>query len=1108
MESRFREVYRQLNAAQREAVDTLDGPILVIAGPGTGKTQLISTRIGNILNKTDTPAQNILCLTFTEAGATAMRERLSNLFGQQAYEINISTYHAFGSELLRRNPEYFEDFDLKSIDNIGAISLLQRLIRRLPYSNSMKFMDNSISDVIRFISDNKRAFLLPEDVIDIAQSNIRYLDGINRSVKSTLKKLGMINKKSAVVFRALLVILESKEDSYPINSKVRQLGDYAVESLREALAEFDNNDSTKALTQWKNSWLAKDANGNFIFGGRQANQKILAAGQIYAKYQEQLKRNRLYDYDDMILRAIIALENNPDFKYTLAEQYMYIMLDEFQDTNRAQMQLIELLTDHPVLEGRPNILAVGDDDQAIYAFQGADHANMMEFIRHYKDVKIISLSENYRSTKNLVETAANLAGQISERLHYSFRSVRKDIVAANKKLPAEGKILAREFKSDAAQYGWVAWQIKKLIEKNDIPATEIAVLAPKHRYLTPLLPFLNRQKIPIRYEKRENILDEPAVRQLEQMARLTVASGSSNQGLADSLWPEVISYDYWGLSTEDIWQTSWDAAQSGQPWIRTLLRQHNTRDIALFFLRLKDQLYATTLEQQFDVLIGVGDLTKVMNLPFSSPFYNRYFGDSAKQDPSNYVSLMSNLSVLRDRLQQWRTDESLPMNLNDFIAFIDAHRSAELPIINSSPYYESEDSVNIMTAYAAKGREFTAVFLLAFNDEVWGSASRNLGSRISLPVNIRYIRYQGASEDERLRLLYVAATRAKTHLYLTSYSKTLAGRPSSRLKYLQLNDDGKGNLRSQVLPDKYNLVAKDDSESVSVETLRDYWVQRHQPPFSRSLDQIIRPRLETLKITPSHINQFTDVVSEGPESFLTGSLLYFPPTPSPVASYGSAIHESLRWFMVSAGQRNRQPDNEQFRQYFERQLKIKRLTKDEFDLLLNRGKITLTKWRQQQHGPFKSDDRYEYNFVSDGVFIGDTAVSGKIDRLIIDKNVKKLNIVDFKTGAAYQRWDPRVIKLHKYRQQLMMYKLLAENSARFRGYEVNKLALEFVEPDSEGRIRVLELKPTAEELEAMRKLVLAIWRRAQILDLPDISRYPKTIAGILEFERDLIKEVS
>src|SRR5205085_9333447 len=132
--------------------------------------------------------------------------------------------------------------------------------------------------------------------------------------------------------------------------------------------------------------------------------------------EDSLRRQMLYDYDDMILRAIDALESNPELKYSLAERYSYIMLDEFQDTNPAQFKLVQLLTDHPVHEGRPNILAVGDDDQAIYAFQGADHTNMATFINHYRDVKTISLEQNYRSWEDLVQTDNNIVDQIESSL--------------------------------------------------------------------------------------------------------------------------------------------------------------------------------------------------------------------------------------------------------------------------------------------------------------------------------------------------------------------------------------------------------------------------------------------------------------------------------------------------------------------------------------------------------------------------------------------------------------------------------------------------------------------------------------------------------------------
>jgi DNA helicase-2/ATP-dependent DNA helicase PcrA len=137
VEKKFREAYAGLNAEQKTAVQTIDGPVLVIAGPGTGKTQLLSTRVGYILQKTDAQPQNILALTFTEAGVDAMRERLTDFLGQAAYDVNIGTYHAFGSELLRRYPEYSESYDFQPADEVAADSLIREILEAAPYSNPL-----------------------------------------------------------------------------------------------------------------------------------------------------------------------------------------------------------------------------------------------------------------------------------------------------------------------------------------------------------------------------------------------------------------------------------------------------------------------------------------------------------------------------------------------------------------------------------------------------------------------------------------------------------------------------------------------------------------------------------------------------------------------------------------------------------------------------------------------------------------------------------------------------------------------------------------------------------------------------------------------------------
>lgn len=1099
---KYREAFGCLNKKQLEAVKAIEGPVLVIAGPGTGKTQLISTRVGYILRETDTLPANILLLTFTEAGVAAMRERLSGLLGQEAYEVQISTYHAFGNELLRRNPEYFDDVELSPVDELGAITLLQEQIRRLPYGNPMKFMSEHARDVLGFISDAKRALLAPEDVMAGAEANIRFINQINKEAKSALLKITTLSKKSAPLFASLQLFMETLADKHQPPKNLVPLCVYALGGLKEAVSDFTASGSTKSLTQWKNTWLAKDRDGNFIFGGLEQNRKLLAAGELYSRYQNALKRRRLYDYDDMILRTIGALEANPEFKYSLAEQYFYIMLDEFQDTNPAQMRLIELLTDHPALERQPNILAVGDDDQAVYAFQGADHGNMLRLARHYDKVKIINLEDNYRSHPDVLVVGMNIAAQIEERLHHSFEAVDKKLMAAGKGFPAKAVIAAREFKSDAAQYEWVSEEIDKLISKHKIPAGEIAVLAPKHRYLMPLMPYLARKKIPVRYEKRENILEAAAVRQLERMSRLTLALAAADSPRANSLWPEILSYDFWGLTTEKLWRISWLSSEGNGGWLKTLLADKDTRDIALLFLRLKDLLTTTTLEQQLDGLMGVDNIAATLDLPMTSPFAGFYFGRKAEKDPAAFVGLLSNLSLLRFSLRAWRADEDAPMSLSDFIEFVDAHRSAGLGIVDSSPYSEADSSVNLMTAYGAKGREFKAVFILSALDSVWGSASRNAGSRISLPANLRFIRYQGASEDERLRLLFVAATRAKTHLYFSLYSKSLSGRPAARLKYLDVYEDG-GKLRAHVLPDGHDEVLIDSGEALSLEALKDYWIDRHTPPFAPKLKRLLAPRLEKFLLSPSRLNQFTDVTSGGPRAFFVSSVLGFPPAPTATAIYGSAIHETIRWHLTGwqAGQK---PEVEPLLARFERELKSRRLPEGEHKLLLERGRLSLAEWHKKNKNKPSEEDKLEYGFRADGVFVGDGRLSGKIDWLKLDKSKRTAVIVDFKTGQPYRRWDNRAISLYRYRQQLLMYKLLVENSPRFSGYKVEQSFLEFIEPDSDGEINRLELIYEEAEVERLKKLVQAVWKMVRRLEFPNTDNYPASVAGIKAFEEDIL----
>jgi len=1105
VDRKFKQALASLNAEQRQAVETLDGPLLVIAGPGTGKTQLISTRAGYILQNTDTPADAILLLTFTDAGAQAMRQRLRSLIGTAAYDIQINTYHSFGGEIFRRYPDYFEGADLTLIEELRSDALLRDIVAKLPYSNPLKFADNYINDLKSFISEAKRALLTPHDIEQISKNNWAFIDVTNKSARKILDKLTTVSKKSVPVFEELLNALGDYTGSkLPVS--IQPLAGYARAELETALEYCRATSKTTQITEWKKHWLAKDAKGKFIIDGKRANQRLAAAAGIYKSYQQTLERQRLYDYDDMILRAIQTLQNYPELKYSLAEQYSYIMLDEFQDTNPAQFKLVELLTDHPVHERRPNVLAVGDDDQAIYAFQGAEHANMATFAKHYRQVRIISLKQNYRAHQELLETGKNIAAQIQARLQAEFNTIDKQLVAANTDLPEPPHISAREFKSDAAQYDWVAAEIKRLID-NGLPAAEIAVLAPKHRYLLPLLPYLADKKLPVRYERRENILDEPLVHQLEQMSHLILALADGNETLANTLWPEVLSYDFWQVPTDKIWRLNWQSRQSHEPFTAMVLNDETLNTIGTFFLRLAALLPVTTLEQQMDALIGRPQAAEELKLPSASPVYEYYFAKSSRQERAlEFTKLISDLNVLRSRLRDWRRDDEQPAGLRAFVEFTQGHRAAKLNVLNTSPYHETTDAVNLLTAYGSKGREFRAVFIIAAQDEVWGSASRNQGYRLSLPANLSHIRYQGASEDERLRLLFVATTRARTRLYFTGYRQDLAGKNYSRLKYLDIQEVEDEKPVSRVLPDGFNTIESDDKEALSLSAASNYWADRHKPPFNPKLVEVLKPRLERYQLSATHLNQFTDIVNAGPETFFIQNFLNFPSAPSITSAFGTAIHNSLRFAGTILINEGSLPTQDRLMEIFTAQLGRIELGADEQANLIQRGRASLGAWLAQRGAELKKTDRYEHDFQSDGSSAGPARLAGKVDRLVIDEKKRKITVVDYKTGQSYTRWQSNIIKLHKFRQQLDVYKLLVESSARYRGYQVEQGVIEFVEPDENGQINRLELDYTADEQDQTTKLITSVWNHIQRLEFPETAKYQPTLLGIRKFEQDLAED--
>lgn len=1117
----FEIAYAALNDAQKEAVDYIDGPLLVIAGPGTGKTQLLSARVANILKQTDTPPRNILCLTFTESGAENMRERLSRFIGAEAYDVNISTYHAFGGDLIRRFPEYFTETRLQNpVDELGRRQIVATIIDNMRFNNPLKQTRHHEGDLISTISEVKRALLTPEDLRLIAAENLLFIRQTGRDLEKLFDGFVRMPKASEAIalFEKVLSVLAENAPANPVNKRFGSLGQAAILSLRIALDEASETNKTTPLTAWKNDWLVRDDNNHLTFDGELESLRVEALASVLDQYQTALSERELYDFDDMILRAIEVLEKNDALRLTLQEQYLYVLLDEFQDTNAAQLKFVQLLTNNPVNEGRPNVMAVGDDDQAIYAFQGALYSNMLDFYHMYRDVCVINLTENYRSHAEILFTAQNVANQIAERLHGHFDGASKKLVAANPNLPQQTNIERREFLSDIAQADWVSQQVKQLTDSGVRPS-DIAILAPRHKQLEPLVPYLNALKIPVRYEKRENILDAPVVKQLLTMSRLVLALHNHDEATADSLWPEVLSYDFWHLSTSSIWEMSWkvtDARQkatlSDEPantsWSRVLLEDGKTFRIpALLFLTLANIVGKESGETMLDYLTGSAIVdTNEQDLPrIYSPLRDYYTGETMRlEQPELFYETLSHLTVLRARLREHQNASETALSLQDLIDFVDMYQEADERMINTSPYTQATDAVQVMTVFKSKGLEFQHVFLISLQDDVWGSTSRGQSNRISLPANLVPIRHAGVTDDERLRILYVAITRAKYGLHMASVAQTYSGKATRRLKYLLEQEREDGEIVDLVLPEHERVVYREDKTPPTLELLELDWRKRHLAALQQiDLRALLEPRIDNYRLSPTHLSDFLDLEYGGPEHFFFTTILRFPTAPTPDGQFGNAIHETLEWVQHRVTETKQMPDTLEALQYFAARMRAKKLTEARTSLEIERGEVALSSFLTMRSNQYKLRDKAEVNFRNEGVTIGNAELAGKVDRLEIDYENKHITVVDYKTGKGYSKWvnEPR---LYKYRRQLYSYKILVENSITYSGYTVTGGRLEFVEPDNNGRVSTLELAFEPAELDRTKKLMEALWRHVKQLNFPTVSSYDASLTGIKQFEQDLI----
>ncbi|HJP81185.1 MAG TPA: ATP-dependent helicase, partial [Candidatus Saccharimonadales bacterium] len=427
--------YKNLNTAQRQAVDTTQGPVMVIAGPGTGKTELLSMRAANILRQSDVLPDNILCLTFTESGASAMRQRLASIIGADAYRVAIHTFHSFGTEVINQNGEFFyHGAQFRPADELSSYELLRTIFDGLDHKNPLASQMNGeythLGDILTIISELKRAGLTGDELRAVLDANDAAIQEIQPAL--TVAFANRLSKKAVEHLVPIVGQARSLATTQPI-ATITPFSTILADSLDQAIQASLDDNSTKPLTSWRNQWMKKNETGDFILKANERDAKLRAAAAIYDKYLLAMHEAALYDFDDMILRVVHAMEIFPELKYNLQERYQYIMVDEFQDTNMAQMRILFSLTDNPVNNGKPNIMVVGDDDQAIYSFQGADVGNIHAFRSTFPDTSLIVLTDNYRSAPDVLSYARSVIIQGKDRLEAIDVDLNKTLKAFQSK---------------------------------------------------------------------------------------------------------------------------------------------------------------------------------------------------------------------------------------------------------------------------------------------------------------------------------------------------------------------------------------------------------------------------------------------------------------------------------------------------------------------------------------------------------------------------------------------------------------------------------------------------------------------------------------------------
>lgn len=439
------------NTKQQEAIDTLNGSIMLLAGPGTGKTFTIIHRIENMLSHSINPS-SILCMTFSDAAAREMKQRLINKMGVLASSVNIYTYHSFCNDVIRQYPQQF-----------------------------------SLNAGVRLITDTEKIKLMKECIDEV---NPQYF-APNRADKYYYAKdfTGHIEKLKNTRI--------SKEDYY----KKIETNPALMPRIKELEAEIHERE---ARGETRNKGRFDEINRIQI-----NIEKAKELWSLYELYSQKMRSLSLIDFSDMINFVLTAFEEDSIFLREVSNQYKYFLVDEYQDTNVLQNRIIFNLLD---ANDDKNILVVGDDDQIIFGFQGAASDNIENFLNKYPETKVICLNENNRSTQSILDFSYEVIQQDKSRLEnnekFKSKNISKKLIAKSEEILKKDKKVKRlQFGDNVQEINYIASDIENLVKSADCPAelSQIAVICRKRQELQTFAELLKAKNIPFQIDEGKSI---------------------------------------------------------------------------------------------------------------------------------------------------------------------------------------------------------------------------------------------------------------------------------------------------------------------------------------------------------------------------------------------------------------------------------------------------------------------------------------------------------------------------------------------------------------------------------------------------------------------------